>query len=134
MNKAGADLVLRHNDNLEGWGRPPWNSSSKNMRQPSGYRSMLASGDFELMTSVFYMFCNNLQLAEERTRRYYGHEGAHFPKTITSSHILDPGYRREREGKPASRVDHSYLRHYVNLRLLPGASDEGRRDEFRNDP
>ncbi|TLS51283.1 hypothetical protein FE782_16275 [Paenibacillus antri] len=112
----GFDFSGEFDADYRRWGGGYW---FQNTRLP--YWSMLASGDFELMTSLFYMFCNNLQLAEERTRRYYGHEGAYFPETMTFwGAYLNPDYGWDREGKPAGQADNSYIRHYMqnNLELL----------------
>lgn len=53
------------------WGGPYW---WQNTRLP--YSSMLFSGDWEMMRPLFRMYREALPLAEYRTRRYFGHEGA----------------------------------------------------------
>jgi len=58
------------------WGGPYW---WQNTRLP--YYSMFETGDFDLMQSFFDMYWNNLPIAKQMTRHYYGHEGAHIIET-----------------------------------------------------
>jgi len=116
------------------WGGGYW---FQNTRLP--YWSMLAAGDFDLMIALFYMFRNNLQLAEERTRRYYGHEGACFPETMTFwGAYLNPDYGWDRDGKPVGQVDNAYIRHYAQnnlelcLLMLEHYAYSGDRDTFES--
>lgn len=47
------------------------------------YWPMLASGDFDLMQPWFQMYKRILPLQRFRTTRFFGHDGAFFPETIT---------------------------------------------------
>jgi hypothetical protein len=58
------------------WGPGYW---FQNTRLP--YWSMLYAGDYDLMHPFFSMYSDMLPLALERTRIWYGHEGAFFPET-----------------------------------------------------
>lgn len=95
------------------WGAGYW---FQNTRLP--YWTMLAAGDFDSMIPLFTMFRDDLQLAQERTRRYYGHEGAFFPETMTFwGAYLNSNYGWDREGKPVGLTDNRYIRHYVQNNL-----------------
>jgi alpha-L-fucosidase 2 len=98
------------------WGGEYW---FQNTRLP--YWSMIPAGDFEMMQPLFKMYANALPLAKERTRLYFGHEGAYFPETITSwGTYASCNYGWNREGKPISHIDNPYIRYYYscNLELL----------------
>ncbi len=58
------------------WGGPYW---WQNTRLP--YYSMFATGDFDLMQSFMDMYWNNLPVAKQMAKHYYGHEGAQFIET-----------------------------------------------------
>jgi hypothetical protein len=47
------------------------------------YWPMLAAGDFDLLRPWFEMYWQSLPIARERTWKYFGHDGAHYPETIT---------------------------------------------------
>jgi len=47
------------------------------------YWPMLAAGDFDLLRPWLRMYLNQLPLQRHRTRTYFGHDGAHYPETIT---------------------------------------------------
>jgi alpha-L-fucosidase 2 len=98
------------------WGGEYW---FQNTRLP--YWSMIPAGDFEMMQPLFKMYANALPLAKERTRLYFGHEGAYCPETITSwGTYASCNYGWNREGKPISHIDNPYIRYYYscNLELL----------------
>lgn len=98
------------------WGGEYW---FQNTRLP--YWSMIPAGDFEMMLPLFRMYRSALLLAKERTRLYFGHEGAYFPETITFwGTYADENYGWNREGKPVSHIDNPYIRYYYscNLELL----------------
>ncbi|MHC4741272.1 MAG: DUF5703 domain-containing protein [Planctomycetota bacterium] len=59
------------------WGGMFW---WQNTRLP--YWSMLSSGDYDLMQSVFRMYNDVLPLCIDKTRIYYKHAGAFFPETM----------------------------------------------------
>lgn len=61
------------------WGDCFW---WQNTRFP--YHAMLASGDLEMMDSLFQPFLRTIPLAKARTRIYHGARGAYFPETMTS--------------------------------------------------
>ena len=47
------------------------------------YWPMLAAGDFDLMQPWFQMYRDCLPLQTERTKKFFGHDGAFFPETMT---------------------------------------------------
>ena len=53
------------------------------MNQRLIYWPMLAAGDFDLIMPWVRMYLDMLPLQQHRTRKYFGHGGAHFPETIT---------------------------------------------------
>lgn len=60
------------------WGPGYW---WQNTRLP--YISLCASGDFDLQRPLFRMYAEELlPLAKNRTRRYFGHDGAYYPECI----------------------------------------------------
>ncbi|MEO0250318.1 MAG: DUF5703 domain-containing protein [candidate division WOR-3 bacterium] len=98
------------------WGGEYW---FQNTRLP--YWSMIPAGDYEKMLTLFKMYRDALPLARERTRIYFGHEGAYFPETITFwGAYPNDTYGWNREGKPVSQIDNPYIRYYYscNLELL----------------
>ena len=98
------------------WGGEYW---FQNTRLP--YWSMMPAGDFEMTRPLFAMYLDALPLARERTRRYFGHEGAYFPETMTFwGAYANCNYGWNREAKPVSHIDNPYIRYYYsgNLELL----------------
>ncbi|MCC6444679.1 MAG: hypothetical protein IT210_14630 [Armatimonadetes bacterium] len=90
------------------WGGCYWFQNTR-----LAYWPMLASGDFDLMPPLFRMYRAMLPLARERTRLYFGHSGTFFPETLAFWGLYaDDNYGMEREGKPVSHVDNTYIRHY----------------------
>lgn len=47
------------------------------------YWPMLACGDYDLLEPWVQMYRRSLGVQKLRTRKYFGHEGAHYPETIT---------------------------------------------------
>lgn len=98
------------------WGGEYW---FQNTRLP--YWAMLCAGDYDMLRPLFEMYLKALPLAKERTQRYFGHDGAYFPETITSwGAYANVNYGWNREGKPISYIDNPYIRYYYscNLELL----------------
>lgn len=82
---------------------------------------MIPAGDYEMVQPLFRMYLDALPLARERTRIYFGHEGAYFPETVTFwGTYANDNYGWNREGKPVSHIDNPYIRYYYscNLELL----------------
>lgn len=90
------------------WGGPYW---FQNTRLP--YWPMLASGDFEMMRPLFQMYRKALPFCLERTKVYFGHQGAFFPETMYfwGAYATD-NYGWDRAGKHVSHVDNTYIRWY----------------------
>ena len=90
------------------WGGPYWFQNTR-----LAYWPMLASGDFDLMPPLFQMYRNALPLAEERTRIYFGHEGAFFPETMYFwGTYANNNYGWDRAGRAPSFVKNNYIRLY----------------------
>ena len=90
------------------WGGPYW---FQNTRLP--YWSMLAAGDFDLMTPLWRMYSDTLPLAKARTQRYYKHDGAFWPETMYfwGTYVND-NYGWDRQGKPDGLTDNRYIRYH----------------------
>lgn len=98
------------------WGGPYWFQNTRLI-----YWSMLAQGDYELQHPLFRMYRDMLPLAEERTRRWFGHEGAFFPETLYFWGTYVPSnYGWDRAGKHPADVENRYIgRHWMGgLELL----------------
>jgi hypothetical protein len=98
------------------WGGPYWFQNTRLIYWP-----MLAAGDSELMRPFFDMYHEALMLAQQRTKTYFNHEGAFFPETMYFwGAYASSNYGWNRQGKPASWVENTYIRNYMtgNLELL----------------
>jgi len=103
------------------FGGPYWFSLTRLIYWP-----MLAAGDFDLMQSVFHMHLKTLPLAKERTRVYYGHDGAFFPVTVFFwGAYVSCDYGWEREGQPDGLAENPAVRYnwQDNLELLAIMAD-----------
>ena len=95
------------------WGGPYWFQNTRLIYWP-----MLASGDFEMMQPLFRTYLDALPLAKERTRLYFGHGGAFFPETMYFwGSYANSNYGWNREGKPISQVDNTFIRWYYSCAL-----------------
>jgi hypothetical protein len=82
------------------------------------YWPMLASGDYDLMLPFFRMYLNARVLAERRTEIYFKHQGVFFPELMYFwGSYPNNSYGWHREGKPASFVESTHLRHYFSSSL-----------------
>ena len=93
------------------WGGCYWFQNTRHMFWP-----MLAAGDLDMMMPLFRMYRDMLPLSRQRTRIYYGHEGAFFPETLhfwgAYFNAGNFGYGWDLEGKPPGRVENGYIRFY----------------------
>jgi len=95
------------------WGGEYWFQNTRLI-----YWSMLAAGDFDMMPPLFEMYRKALPVAEERTKRYFGHRGAYFPETMTFwGTYANVNYGWNRDGKPVHYIDNPYIRHYYSCNL-----------------
>jgi hypothetical protein len=79
------------------------------------YWPMLAAGDDDLMEPLFKMYLEALPLAKERTRVYYGHDGAYYPETMYFWGVYCPrDFGWDRTGRSVSEVVNPYIRHHLN--------------------
>lgn len=81
---VGHDLPLEtvsnqanHDPDYRRWGSCYWNQNTRHLYWP-----MIASGDYDMLMPWFNMYLKALPLAKEKTKLYYGHEGASFIETI----------------------------------------------------
>ncbi len=116
------------------WGDTYWFQNTR-----LAYWPMLAAGDWESMEPLWRLYREALPLALERTRLYFGHEGAFFPETLTFwGAYANENYGWHRQGKPVGQVANTYIRWYWSgaLELLTLALDRlalAPDDAFRRD-
>lgn len=76
------------------------------------YFSMIASGDFDEMQTLFRFFRDVLPLCEARTKLYYGAEGAYFPETMTLfGTYANSDYGWNRQGHPPGEIPNPWWRY-----------------------
>ena len=100
--KKGFDADYRE------WGGNYWFQNTRLI-----YWTMFQSGDFELMKPFFDMYINALPLARFRTKKYFNHDGAYFPETLTpwGSYLID-NYGWNRKNKKDGVSDNLFIRYY----------------------
>ena len=90
------------------WGANFW---FQNTRIP--YSTMYYSGDFALMKPFFDMYINAIPLAKYRTQKYFKHEGAYFPETLTPwGSYLNDNYGWDRSKYEDGVSENKYIRYY----------------------
>ena len=90
------------------WGANFW---FQNTRIP--YATMYYSGDFAMMKPFFNMYIKALPLATYRTKKYFNHEGAYFPETITPwGSYLNDNYGWDRTKYKDGVSENKYIRYY----------------------
>ncbi len=100
--KKGFDADYRE------WGGNFWFQNTRLI-----YWTMLHAGDHEMMKPFFNMYANALPLAKFRTKKYFNHEGAYFPETMTPwGSYLPDNYGWDRRGKKDGVSDNMYIRYY----------------------
>lgn len=100
--KKGFDADYRE------WGGNFWFQNTRLI-----YWTMLHTGDHEMMKAFFDMYSKALALAKFRTKKYFNHEGAYFPETMTpwGSYLID-NYGWNRKNKPDGVSDNLFIRYY----------------------
>ena len=74
---------------------------------------MLEAGDFDLMKPLFEHCMRLLPIRKLATRKYFGHDGAHFPETHTIwGTYLNYNYGADRNGKGDGVPDNPFVRRY----------------------
>lgn len=81
------------------------------------YWPMITSGDFELMEPFFRLYMNALPMARERTKTYYGHDGAYIPEQI----YFWGGYLTCHYGWDRTDMDPSFVEVKWTKRLWQGS-------------
>jgi hypothetical protein len=103
-----------YNADYRRWGGAYWMQNTRLLYWP-----LLATGDHDALRRFFDMYVRALPVARERTRLYYGHDGAYFPETVLSWGAYKEGEVRRRDDG-AWFVSNPWIRHYFsgNLELL----------------
>ncbi|MCE5251491.1 DUF5703 domain-containing protein [bacterium] len=97
----------RFDADYRSWGGSYW---FQNTRLP--YWSMPAAGNFDLMEPLFRMYLDTLPMARERTKAYYGHDGAYFPETMYFwGTYNNDNYGWERTDEPPGMTVNRYIRY-----------------------
>jgi hypothetical protein len=87
------------------WGDCYWWQNTRHM-----YHPMLACGDFDLMDPLFRMYENVRALAEARSAKYYGAQGAYFPETMTVFGTYGgANYGWDRTGKQPREIKNLFI-------------------------
>ena len=99
------------------WGPDYW---FQNTRLP--YYPMLSAGDYDLMEPLWNMYLNTMPMSRERTKKYFNHDGVHWPETITffgTFNNQNYGWKRPADLPIGSSVN-KHIRHYYSgiLELL----------------
>ena len=98
------------NADWRNWGDSHWFQNVRHM-----YHPMLASGDFDMMEPFFKLYENSRPLAESRTKKYHGAEGAYFPETMTVFGTYSGGdYGWDRTNHQPKDVDCQYWQYAWN--------------------
>ena len=90
------------------WGGAQWFQNARLLYWPT-----IASGDYDVTATFYRTYLAALPLAKQRTRIYFGHDGAYFPETLYlwGTHAnADYGWKREKQ--PVGFCDNSYVRYY----------------------
>ena len=101
--QMAAQNVENHDPDFRDWGSCFWNQNIRHTYYP-----LAASGDYDLLMPWLDMYTNALPLAKDRTRLYYGHNGASFIETIHFwglPNLMDFGW-----DNPGNDPQSSYMR------------------------
>ena len=93
------------NADYRAWGGNYWFQNQRLIYWP-----MLAAGDYDLMEPWWKMYRDALPLARDRTRLYYGHDGAYFFETMCfwgTANNNNFGW-----GNPGKETRNTYIRYY----------------------
>ena len=77
MPEGKISVTDDHDPDFRDWGGCYWNQNTRHMYWP-----LMATGDFDMMKPWFGLYTNSLQLAKDRTRLYFHHDGAYWIETI----------------------------------------------------
>jgi len=90
------------------WGGAQW---FQNARLP--YWPCIGAGDDDVTAPFYRHYTQNLTMARERTRIYYGHEGAFFPETqFFWGTYANVDYGWDRRNVPVGFATNTYIRWY----------------------
>ncbi|MEG2395935.1 MAG: DUF5703 domain-containing protein [Oscillospiraceae bacterium] len=100
------------NENFDyrNWGGYYWCQNTRLI-----YWSFLFSGDFEMMKPFFDLYINNLDFCKFRTKKYFGHNGAFYPETMSIfATYADVNYGWQRKDLATSEIENTYVRWHFN--------------------
>lgn len=116
------------------WGGGFW---FQNTRLP--YWAMYLSDDYDLFAPFFDFYMAALPLRRNATRRYFGHDGAFYPETVTPwGNTNDVNYGLNRGDLPPGITENQYIRRHwdggielvgMMLDYYDSTLDSGFRDE-----
>jgi len=95
------------------WGGCYWYQNTR-----LAYWPMLHSGDFDTMKPFFKMFIDALPLSKFRVKKYYNHDGIHFPEamyfwgTYNNDNYGWNRFDAKGKRKPDGLTDNTYIRYY----------------------
>ncbi len=90
------------------WGGAQWFQNAR-----VSYWPCVAAGDYDLLAPFYRQYLDNLPMARQRTRLYYGHEGAFFPETQCFwGTYANTDYGWERGNHPVGFAVNNYIRWY----------------------
>jgi hypothetical protein len=101
-------LPYEQDPDFRRWGGANWFQNFRLLYWP-----MIASGDFDVMQPLFRTYRAALPLAQQRTRNYYGHDGALFLETSYFwGTYANVDYGWDRRGKPLGFAPNPYVTYY----------------------
>lgn len=101
-------LPYEHDADFRRWGSAQW---FQNVRLV--YWPLIGSGDFDLMAPFYATFLDALPLVRERTKLYYGHEGAFFSETAYRwGTYTNADYGYNRKGLEAGFAVNPFIRRH----------------------
>jgi alpha-L-fucosidase 2 len=108
VNENLASGLKGYDADYREWGGNYWFQNTRLI-----YWSMFYAGDLAFIKPFFNLYKNALPLAMYRTKKYFNHEGAYFPETLTpwGSYLID-NYGWDRKGKQDGVSDNLYIRYY----------------------
>ena len=105
VRDPATQTLVAMNADYRAWGGNYWFQNQRLLYWP-----MLAAGDFDLMEPWWKMYRDALPLARDRTRLYYGHDGAYFFETMCfwgTANNANFGW-----GNPGKETRNTYIRYY----------------------
>jgi alpha-L-fucosidase 2 len=100
----------RIDPDFRAWGGNYWFQNTRHLYWP-----FIASGDSDLLAPFFTMYRNNLQLAKDRTKLYWNHDGAVWPETYNFWGLPNNNdFCRGNPSNPSNIILNTWVRYHVN--------------------